>query len=98
MRKSISRPRDINQLAKRIVDIASGGLKIGSLRRNKGKGPRCVSLGRRRGLNRRYLNRHQPQGGERNGCLFRSAAGSTLSAGAAPRASAVGASGSELLT
>ena len=46
------RPRDPNQLAKRIVDIATGEVedKARAVSRDEGKYPAAVSLGRRGGL------------------------------------------------
>ena len=42
------RPRDTNQLAKRIVDIATGEAEAESL--DEGKDPAAVALGRKGGL------------------------------------------------
>ena len=51
MRKSISRPRDINQLAKRIVDIAKGEEDDRKpTPEEEGKDPAALSLGRHGGL------------------------------------------------
>jgi hypothetical protein len=47
-RSSIKRPRDANQLAKLIVDIASGGGD--TWRTDEGKNPAAVALGRMGGL------------------------------------------------
>ncbi len=48
MRKKPTRPRDPNELAKRIVDLATGEAEESP--RNDGKDPAAVSLGRRGGL------------------------------------------------
>jgi hypothetical protein len=51
MRKGFKRPRDINQLAKRIVDIATGEEEDRQpTPEEEGKDPAAVSLGRRGGL------------------------------------------------
>jgi len=44
------RPRDPNQLAKLIVDIASGQAEPSAIAENNEKDPAAVSLGRRGGL------------------------------------------------
>jgi hypothetical protein len=49
MTKTPKRPRDPNQLAKLIVDIATGEIAV-SESRVDGKDPAAVSLGRRGGL------------------------------------------------
>lgn len=50
--KAPKRPRDANQLAKRIVDLATGGHDMSppSPPEDQGKDPAAVSLGRRGGL------------------------------------------------
>lgn len=51
MDKKPKRPRDVNQLAKRIVDIATGEDKEHSSKsKENAKDPAAVSLGRRGGL------------------------------------------------
>lgn len=46
--RSSKRPRDINQLAKLIADVATGQAELPKA--DKGKDPAAVSLGRRGGL------------------------------------------------
>ena len=48
--KAPKRPRDTNQLAKKIVDIATGDDSSNSNEQEKEKDPEAVSLGRRGGL------------------------------------------------
>ena len=51
IRKSLKRPRDTDELAKRIVDIATGGADDRKpTSQEEGKDPAAVSLGRRSGL------------------------------------------------
>jgi hypothetical protein len=45
-----ARPRDPNQLAKHIVDIATGGDDVKASKKKDDRDPAAVSLGRRGGL------------------------------------------------
>jgi len=50
MASTPKRPRDTNQLAKFITDLATGEAKVPVSEKDKGKDPAAVALGRKGGL------------------------------------------------